>query len=70
MPSDRLPCSQAQLSSIVDSMEQMKSTPVIMNVLANQLHCSGDAPVSHKEQDMMYGDYKCGILEQKVIFHM
>ena len=69
MPSDRLPCSPAQLSSIVDSMEQMKSKPVIMSVLANQLHCSEDMPDNNtKEQDVI--DSECGILEQKLISHM
>lgn len=60
MPSDRLPCSKAQLSSIVDSMGPMKNTPVIMNVLANQLNCPGDVPVSRQEQDMTIGS-KSGI---------
>ena len=69
MPSDRLPCSKAQLSSIVDSMGQMKNTPVIMNLLANQLYCPGDVPVTRKEQDITV-DSKCGILEQKLLSHM
>ena len=47
----------------------MKNTPVIMNVLANQLCCPGDVPVSRKEQDITV-DRKCGILEQKLISHM
>ena len=68
MPSDRLPCSPAQLSSIVDSMEQMKSKPVVMSVLANQLYCSEDVPTNSKEQDAI--DSECGILEQKLISHM
>ena len=54
MPSDRLPCSPAQLSSIVDSMEQMKSKPVIMSVLANQLYCCEDMPDNNtKQQDVI-----------------
>ena len=69
MPSDRLPCSSAQLSSIVDSMEQMKRKPVIMSVLANQLHCSENMPDDNtKKQDVI--DSEFGILGQKLISHM
>ena len=67
MPADRLPCSPAQLSSIVDSMEQMKSKPFVLSVLANQLYCSEDVPTNSKEQDAI--DFECGILEQRPISH-
>jgi hypothetical protein len=71
MPFDRLPSSPDKLCSIVDSMEKMKSKPVIMNVLANQLYCSEDVPGNDngngKEQDH-FSDF--GILEKKVISHI
>ena len=68
MPTDRVPCSPAKLSSIVVTMEKMKNKPVITSVLANKLYCSNDIPGDIKEEGN--SNSICGILEQKLISHM